>query len=140
MQMAVTNTKYCDFVVWSPYGIYHMKRINISRDFIEQKFLQAEKLFWLSIMPELLGKWYTRKNTELPKITLQSAEEEEDDGTWCYCQAVKGGEMIACENPSCTIRLKYIMLLKSPIILSSNSFYFNPLFLKLFPVKSILLQ
>ena len=33
-------------------------------------------------------------------------------------------------------RLEYIMLLKLPIILSSNSFYFNP---KLFSVQSILL-
>ena len=31
------------------------------------------------------------------------------------------------------------MLLKLPIILSSNSFYFNPLFPKLFSVQSILL-
>ena len=32
------------------------------------------------------------------------------------------------------------MLLKLPIILSSNSFYFNLLFPKLFPVQSILLN
>ena len=38
------------------------------------------------------------------------------------------------------IRLKYIMLLKLPIILSSNSFYFNQLFPKLFPVQSIQLN
>ena len=62
-----------------------MERIDKSRDFIKQKFLLAEKLFWLAIMPELLGKWYTRKNTELPRITLQSDEEEEDNGSWCYC-------------------------------------------------------
>ena len=31
------------------------------------------------------------------------------------------------------------MLLKLPIILSSNSFYFNPLFSKLFSLQSILL-
>lgn len=45
MQMSVTHTTYCDFVVWSPSGIYHMERIEINIDFIEQKLQQAEKLF-----------------------------------------------------------------------------------------------
>ena len=57
-------------------------------------------------MPELLGKWYTRKHIESPQVTLNTDEEEEDDGSWCYCQEGKGGEMIACENPSCTIKIK----------------------------------
>ena len=35
-------------------------------------------------------------------------------------------------------RLKYIMLLKLPIILSSNSLNFDPLFPKLFPAQSII--
>ena len=60
MQMIVTHTTYCYFVVCSPSGIYH---IVIHKDFIEQKLQQAEKLFWLAVMP---GKWYTRKHTELP--------------------------------------------------------------------------
>ena len=71
MQMVVTHTTYCDFVVLSPSGIYHMERIVINKDFIEQKLQQAEKLFWLAVMPELLGKWYTRKHTELPSHVTQ---------------------------------------------------------------------
>ena len=48
---------------------------------------------------------------------------------------------VIMNDPSNTLtdRLEYIMLLKLPIILSSNSFYFNPLFPKLFSVQSILL-
>ena len=42
------------------------------------------------------------------------------------------------EHNGLSNRLKYIMLLKLPIILSRNSFYFNLLFPKLFPVQSIL--
>ena len=55
--MAVTKTAYYDFVVCSPSGIHHMEQIEINNDFIEEKLQQAEKLFWLAIMPELLGKW-----------------------------------------------------------------------------------
>ena len=59
-------------------------------------------MFWLAIVPELLGKWYTRHDTTLPQsaasIDLSSEDEVEDDGTWCYCKTVKGCEMIECEN------------------------------------------
>ena len=60
MQMAMTQTTYCDFMVWSLSGIYHIEQIVINNDFIEEKLQQAENLFWLAIIPELLGKWYTR--------------------------------------------------------------------------------
>ena len=98
------ETVYCDFMVWSPSGICHMEQIVINNDFIEEKLQQAEKLFWLAIMPELLGKWYTRKHTKPPRVTLKADEEEEDDGSCCYCQEGQGGKKIACENPSCTIK------------------------------------
>ena len=89
MQMAVTQTAYCDFVVWSPSGIYHTERIVVDNDFIEGKLQQAEKLFWLAIMPELIGKWYTGKHTEFPRHTLQTDEVEGNDGSWCYCREGK---------------------------------------------------
>ena len=44
--------------------------------------------------------------------------------------------VISWELEASASRLKYIMLLKLPIILSSNSFYFNLLFPKLFPVAT----
>ncbi len=46
---------------------------------------------------------------------------------------------LTIEHQPDIIRLEYIMLLKFPIILSSNSFIFYPLFLKLFLIKISLL-
>ena len=61
MQMAITQTTYCDFVVWSPSGVYHMEQIVVI-------MISLKK----TIMPELLEKWYTRKHTEFPRLTLQT--------------------------------------------------------------------
>ena len=59
----------------------------------------------LAILPELIGKWFTRDHTALPVVTVQCDENiEEDNGSWCYCQEIKGGDMIECENESCSIK------------------------------------
>ena len=65
----------------------------------------AEKFFYLAILPELLGKWFTRDHTALPTVMLHDdSDEEEDNGSWCYCQEAKGGDMTGCENVSCSIK------------------------------------
>ena len=51
------------------------------------KIRKAKKLFHYAILPEFLGKWFTREhvvNTE-PCIH-HGAIDDHDDGTWCYCQ------------------------------------------------------
>ena len=35
-----------------------------------------------------------------------------DDGAWCYCQQVKGGDMVGCENKDCTIKWFHMECLK----------------------------
>lgn len=104
--MVATKRSYCDFVVWTASGEPHIERILLDRVFIEEKLKQAEKLFWLAIIPELLGKWFTRDHTKLPTVVVTTNDDpnEDDDGTWCYCQIAMGGSMIECENPSCPIK------------------------------------
>ena len=147
MQMSVTETSYCDFVVWSETGDFHCERILPDTDFTtsidmevilttgghsstsisppmyfiniklnhsklnssshDQKPIPvlAEKFFYLAILPELLGKWFTRDHTALPTVMLHDdSDEEEDNGSWCYCQEAKGGDMIGYENVSCSIK------------------------------------
>jgi len=64
------NTTYCDFVVWTASGEPHIERILLNQVFIEDKLKQAEKLFWLAIIPELLGKWFMRDHTKLPTVVV----------------------------------------------------------------------
>ena len=82
-------------------GDIHTERIFFDENFIELQLEKAERVFWLAIVPELLTKWYTRQSTTLPQSNVHAAvnndlssEDEEDDGTWCYCKSVIGGSMI----------------------------------------------
>ena len=113
LQMVSTGRSYCDFVVWSTHDLY-IERILLDQGFIEEKLKEAERLFWLAIIPELLGKWFTRTNAWLPSINSVSDdlsedadknedEDNDDDGSWCYCKQPRGGAMVGCENPSCKI-------------------------------------
>ena len=91
LQMVATARPYCDFVVWRPEDC-HIERVFHDRDFIAEKLKKGEELFWLGIVPELLGKWFTRDNSKLSVISQAALDEddEDDDGTWCYCKEAKG--------------------------------------------------
>ena len=116
LQMVATTRSYCDFVVWTASEEPHIERILFDRMFIGEKLQQAEKLFWLAIIPELLGKWFTRDHTKLPIVAAitdgDDDSSEDDDGTWCYCQTAKGGSMIGCENSSCAIKWFHMSCLR----------------------------
>jgi len=115
LQLLATSRQYCDFVVWAANDDLHVETIHLDRPFIEDKVEKAEKLFWLAVMPELLGKWYSRDHTKLPEPPKDAARDEtpeNDDGTWCYCKTVKGGSMINCENPLCTYQWFHMSCLR----------------------------
>ena len=98
LQMYVTQRGYCDFVIWTPNTL-HVERITPDKVLIESALPAVQKFFKRCILPELLGKWYTRLNKQLVNLP-----EIEDDGSWCYCKSKKGGNMIACDNESCPIQ------------------------------------
>ena len=68
-----------------------MERIKPNPTFIRCQVQKAERFFKLAVMPELLGKWFTREWTALvPEFDNTMNDDSDDDGTWCYCQQVKG--------------------------------------------------
>ena len=86
LQMFVTEHGYCDFVIWTTDTL-HIERVTPDETLIESVLPTAEKFFKLCILPELLGKWYTRIGKKLVNLPLQT---EEDDGSWCCCKLNKG--------------------------------------------------
>ena len=103
LQMFVTRRTFCDFVVWSPKEM-HMERLTLDKELIQTAIPTAEKFWRLCVLPELLGKWYTRKQrSEVQSTSFHTYTEEEDSGRWCYCRENKGGEMIGCDGKSCDI-------------------------------------
>ena len=99
MQMKLCEADYCDFVVWSDSEVM-VKRILPDDDVISDALQTATKFFTMGILPELVGKWFSKA----PSFTAMQLPEEvpQDlvDDLWCYCKRGEFGEMIACSNES----------------------------------------
>ncbi|GLV43867.1 hypothetical protein CBL_11553 [Carabus blaptoides fortunei] len=61
MQLALTERMYCDFVVWSKQDIYY-ERIEADVQFWLTNKPYADKYFHKIILPELLGKIFTKRD------------------------------------------------------------------------------
>lgn len=111
MQMNVCDVGYGDFVVWTEKEIA-VERISIDREFYEGLMDDVAEFFTLNILPEIVGKWYTRQNVAddqgiVPVTKHHSSSdppEEDPDKSWCYCGEPYYGKMIFCEHPRCTIQ------------------------------------
>lgn len=91
MQIFVTKLKYCDFVIWSP-NIFFKERILPDFEFFENEIQIALTFHAEVIMPELLGKYFTRK------------EGMAEVNYWCICHSVDDGRpMIQCDGEDCEI-------------------------------------
>ena len=104
LQLYATQRLYCDFVIWTESGL-HIERITEDETFLNNIIPRAERFFKLCVLPELLGKWFTRSHSrQVPCDISDNTETEEDSGMWCYCRESKGGDMICCENKSCSVK------------------------------------
>ena len=107
-QMFICEVEYCDFVVWTDKDI-HIERIVPDSEFWEEALLKATKLFKVAVLPELVGRWFTRPtphadDQETMQNGVMNAESDEEEGPWCYCQKhVEGSELIGCDNDKCKI-------------------------------------
>lgn len=93
----LTDRKYCDFVVCaiSPDRKPHIVKERIYPD-LRHWNTAVPKLeaFWrIYILPEILGRWYTRRCT-LPVSKLI------DNGI-CFCRAPRDETVITCSNTEC---------------------------------------
>ena len=60
LQMHVCRVSYVDFVVWTE-SEYAVERIVASSEFITSKMEATARFFTYGMLPEIIGKWYTRK-------------------------------------------------------------------------------
>ena len=79
-----------------------VERIPIDVPFLNDALEKAKKMFIDAIVPEVLGKWYSRQTTEYsytesPQIS-SSIEKNTSPDIWCFCRSEESGEMIACDN------------------------------------------
>ena len=72
---------------------------------------KSRHIFMTAILPELVGKFFTRLPFSKPLSSLpENAEDTKSkQGTdsevelWCFCNQVESGKMIYCENDDCDI-------------------------------------
>jgi len=111
MQMAICKVTYCDFVVWSESG-FIVERIEVDSEFFERKAEVVYDFFVYGMLPEIVGKWYTRRPVAdatniVSRMASSDHEDYEDEDItklWCYCQEPVFGDMVLCDNEECPIK------------------------------------
>ncbi len=108
LQIHVTGGKYCDFIVWHASGL-HTERLLPDHQRIGEILPKVEQFFRLCVLPELVGKWFTRRKALL---VASCPIEDDDNEKWCDCKESKGGVMIGCDDRQCSIKWFHTACLK----------------------------
>ena len=117
-QLFCTKRSYCDFVVWTEKEV-HIERIHPDESFWLENVSKVKHFFVTSILPEFTGKFYSRTpESQVPSISgpLSSVSSLETDGNpakkYCYCQGPEYGDMVGCDNPTCSYDWFHLHCLK----------------------------
>ena len=103
--------EYGDFVLWTENGLA-IERITRDTTFYEQNADSVKHFFVYGILPEIVGKWCSRKpvaNTDgivsLPEAVEATMPDKAEDAEqlWCFCHEPSQGNMIMCDNCKCTL-------------------------------------
>ena len=90
--------RYSDFVVYSIYseGNSHIVCDKIYPDPLHSKtVMQKLEVFWkICILPEVLGRWYTRRCDVGENFST-------DSNAICFCKGKPSGKVITCGNAQC---------------------------------------
>ena len=81
-----------------------MERIELDLLFLDENIQKVKTLFQTSILPELLGRWFSRAPEDTGPSTSRSTSQTHvvlDEAKYCYCQEGEYGEMVGCDNNDC---------------------------------------
>ena len=95
-QLNVCKKDYCDFYVWTEKD-YHIERIYPDTEFWSTCVEKSSQFFRLCLLPELVGKFYSRNASIIKSISTCDAQEMK----YCYCKKGEYGDMIGCDNTNC---------------------------------------
>lgn len=96
-QLAVCCKEYCDFVCWTPKGMY-VERIVRHMLFFEELKQFLNRYFIRIILPVLLTG-----TTKVLDLTQPTCSEDSQREKYCKCGKPEQGRMITCDNPKCLI-------------------------------------
>ena len=140
-QIFVCGVEYADFVVCTfpedNKPVIHVERIMADIEFWSQCVKKSTEFFTVCILPELLGRWYTRpcisskgsthppgpSSESIPECSsLSESQANSAAKKYCYCQDSEndGDEMIACDYSHCAIEWFHTRCLKITTIPSGR--------------------
>ena len=109
LQMKICHVEYADFVLWREEDMF-VQRIAIDKEFIDDAINKTVPFIKLAILPELVGRWFTKQKTPDDQAPLQSDQAQD---SWCYCKKSEDyGPMIGCDNDQCPIEWFHFSCLK----------------------------
>ena len=84
-QIAICEASYADLVVWTTQDCL-VTRIIPSHNFFIEVVQKVNEMYCSSVLPELLGKWWSKQNItieDIPSCSFQLGTR--DPSCWCYC-------------------------------------------------------
>ena len=114
LQMLVCSLSYAEFVVWTEKDLFS-ERIFKDSSFVASHIPKVKQFFIYGVLPEIIGKWYTRipvadedGTVPFPESDLDDEDtvdsDEDPSKLWCYCNQPSSGEMIMCGSKKCNIK------------------------------------
>lgn len=108
-QLSITGRQYCDFVVCAFHDNkpqFFMERIFPNPNHWEAIVPKVTKVWRTCILPELVARWYTRKQ-HLPEL-----QPTKKSSGICYCRIHSQQSTVHCSNPNCLIKEFHYSCLK----------------------------
>ena len=105
-----------------------MERIFPDKEFWNDKLTKAIAFFRNSILPELMGRFYTRRASD-PLASVEPSgvtkEPNGENGPWCTCQKeIEGSTLIGCDNEECKIQWFHMKCVNLQQIPQADWFFF----------------
>ncbi|XP_019861952.1 PREDICTED: uncharacterized protein LOC109590481 [Amphimedon queenslandica] len=97
-QLSICSKDYCDFIVWTPKGLY-IERILKSESFFDQLKPHLDTYFLQILLPVLLTGTIDTVVPSKDSLPVASSSKE----IFCLCGGKDEGRMIACDNNKCSI-------------------------------------
>ncbi len=121
-QIKFCCVNFCDFVVWRENELV-IQRIYPDEEFMSIALEKATLFFKLGVLPELLGKWYSKApvylTTDSARVDSGKCDAPQSSGdhqmateVWCFCRQKESGQMIACDSEQCPITWFHTSCLK----------------------------
>ncbi|XP_062576035.1 uncharacterized protein LOC134237903 [Saccostrea cucullata] len=113
-QIHLCDKDYADFVVWTEKEIY-MERLQANSELWDEMKMKAANFHQMAVMPELVGRFYTRQNMPVPLAVRQDNNTDHattSNDVFCICRGGETDTMVACDNQNCSYQWFHLACLK----------------------------